>query len=84
MLTEENLTKDEHIVNFIKAFSAIEEAMEPFKEQRKELRENYSENDWLTKQDMRLAVKAYRLIQQGADMEQLTDYFNNLKRKVSP
>ena len=35
------LTKDEHIVNFIKSFVAIEQAMEPYKEQRKE------DNLWL-------------------------------------
>ena len=58
---EKLLTKEEHLANYIKTFVAIEDAMEPFKEQRKDLRESYDENGWLSKEEMRLAVKAYRL-----------------------
>ena len=78
------LTKDEHIVNFIKSFVEIEQAMEPYKEQRKDLRQSYNENCWLTKEDMRMAVRAYRLVQQDANIDELTDFYNNLKRKVGP
>tara|TARA_B100001094_G_scaffold331648_1_gene400715 strand:- start:301 stop:615 length:315 start_codon:yes stop_codon:yes gene_type:complete len=76
------LTTEEHLSNFVKEFSAIEDAMEPFKEQRRDLRESYDENGWLSKEEMRLAVKAYRLVKSDTDMEQLTDYFNKLKRTV--
>ena len=76
------LTNEEHLSNFVKEFSAIEDAMEPFKEQRRDLRESYSDNGWLSKEEMRLAVKAYRLVKSDTDMEQLTDYFNKLKRAV--
>jgi len=79
---KKQVTKEEHIVNFIKTFKAIEEAMEPFKDQRRELRESYDENSWLSKSEMRLAVRAYRLLKQDADIEELADYYNNLKRKV--
>ena len=75
-------TKEEHIKSYIKQLAAIEEAMEPFKDQCRDLRENYGDNGWLTKEEMRLAVKAYRLVKSDTDMEQLTDYFNNLKRTV--
>ena len=34
------LTKEEHLANYIKTFVAIEDAMEPFKEQRKDSQEN--------------------------------------------
>ena len=54
---EDMLTKDEHIVKFIKSFVAIEEEMQPLKEHLKDLRNSYAENDWLTKEDMRMAVK---------------------------
>ena len=80
--TDETPTKEEHLANYIKTFVAIEDAMEPFKEQRKDLRESYSENGWLSKEEMRLAVKAYRLVKSDTDMEQLTEYFNKLKRTV--
>ena len=76
------LTKEEHLANYIKTFVAIEDAMEPFKEQRRDLRESYNDNGWLSKEEMRLAVKAYRLVKSDTDMEQLTEYFNKLKRTV--
>ncbi|MBT96444.1 MAG: hypothetical protein CL431_10815 [Acidimicrobiaceae bacterium] len=76
------LTTEEHISNYVREFAAIEDAMEPFKEQRRDLRESYDDNGWLSKEEMRLAVKAYRLVKSDTDMEQLTEYFNKLKRTV--
>jgi len=83
MNTETKNTKEDYIKAYIKQFAAIEEAMEPFKDQRRDLRENYNDNGWLSKEEMRLAVKAYRLVKSDTDMQQLTDYFNRLKRTVS-
>ena len=83
MSSKDNLiTKEEHLANYIKTFVAIEDAMEPFKEQRKDLRESYNENGWLTKEEMRLAVKAYRLYKSETDMEALTDYVKKCKRSI--
>ena len=76
------LTKEEHMVNFVKSFVAIEDAMEPFKEQRKDLRESYNSNNWLSRQEMRLAVKAYRLMKQDTDIEELTGFVDHLKKTV--
>lgn len=76
------LKKEEHLANYIKTFVALEDAMEPFKEQRKDLRESYSENGWLSKEEMRLAVKAYRLYKSETDMEVLADYVNKCQRSV--
>ncbi len=78
---DEKLTTEEYIRAFIRSMAAIETAMEPFKDQKRDLRENYRENGWLSKEEMRLAIKAYRLLKSDTDMEQLTDFFNNLKKK---
>ena len=77
-----NLSKEQHMINFVKSFVAIEEAMEPFKDQRRDLRESYNENSWLSKEEMRLAVKAYRLLKQDTDIQELADCFKQLKRAV--
>ena len=79
---EDLLPKDEHIINFIKSFVALEEAMQPFKEQVRDLRSSYVENDWLTKADMRMAVKVYRMLKQGDDIEIVNDFFDQLKKHV--
>ena len=74
--------KQEKMIEYIRSLRAIEDAMEPFKEQRKDLRESYNENGWLTKEEMRLAVKACRLYKSETDMEILTDYVNKCQRSV--
>ena len=77
---EDLLSKEEHVKNYIKSFAAIEEAIEPFKDQKRDLRSSYDENRWLSKEEQRMAVKAYRLMKSETDFEQLTEYFNKLKR----
>lgn len=74
------LSKEEHVKNYIKSFAAIEEAIEPFKDQKRDLRSSYDENRWLSKEEQRMAVKAYRLMKSDTDFEQLTEYFKKLKR----
>ena len=44
-ITEE---KKKHVVRLIKSFKAIDSAILPYQEQRKELRKEFIENDWLT------------------------------------
>ena len=77
-----NLTKQEHVANYIREFAAIESAMEPFKDQRRDLRESYSELGHLDKEEMRIAVKAYRLLKSDTDMDQLIEYFDKVKKTV--
>lgn len=71
-------TIDQHIETYIKSVAALEEAQEPFKEQRRELRKEYEDNGWLSKDQQRLAVKAYRLIKDEEDMEQLLDFYEKV------
>ena len=78
---EKLLSKEEHLANYIKTFVALEDAMEPFKEQKRDLKANYVENGWLTKQDISLTVKAYRLLKDDVDLDQLIDIYESLRTK---
>ena len=78
---EEETSKEEYAVNYLKSMIAIEEAMEPYKEQKKELRKEYMENGWLTRQDIWSAVKAFRLYEQDADMDDLNDMFETVEKQ---
>ena len=78
MSSENN--KEDHIVNFVKSFVALEEAMAPYKEQKRDLRSSYNENNWLTRDEMRMAVKAWRLMKTDTDFEELTDIFNQVRK----
>tara|TARA_Y100000296_G_C4943498_1_gene142654 strand:+ start:206 stop:493 length:288 start_codon:yes stop_codon:yes gene_type:complete len=75
--------KEEHITNYIKAMVAVEEEMEPYKEHKRELKKNYIENEWLTKEEISLAVKAYRLMKDDIDMEQLMDFYDRVSKTIT-
>ena len=67
------------MADYIKSMIAIEDAMEPYKEQKRELKSEYIENGWLTKEDISLTVKAYRLLKDDVDIAALIDVYENLK-----
>ena len=81
-VSEQLKEKESHVVNFVKSFIALEEAMEPYKEQKRDLRDSYHQNNWLSKEDMRMAIRAYRLMKSETDIEELVDMFSSLKKKV--
>ncbi len=73
-------TKKEHLVNFIKAFRAVEEEMEPYKEHRRDLKKNYVENGYLSKDELRFAIKAYRMLESGENYEQFTEVYDKVSK----
>ena len=72
-------TKEQHMGDYIKSMKTLEEAMEPYKEQKRELKTDYIDSGWLTKEDISLTVRAYRLLKNDVDMETLIDIYENLK-----
>ena len=72
-------TTEEHMAEYIESMKAIEDAMEPYKEQKRELKSEYIDNGWLTKEDVSLTVRAYRLLKSDIDIEALIDIYENLK-----
>jgi len=72
---------EEHMADYIESLRVLEEEMEPFKEQKRDLKANYVENGWLTKGEISLAVKAYRLAKDDTDMSALIDMVEALKSK---
>ena len=76
-------TKEDYVVEYIKALQAVEEEMEPFKEHKRDLRNNYAQNGWLTKDEMRQAVRAYRMHKKGDDINQFSEYFKKLNSNIT-
>jgi hypothetical protein len=74
-------TTEEHMADYLESMRVLEEEMEPYKEQKRDLKANYVENGWLTKGEISLAVKAYRLAKDDTDMGQLIDMVEALKTK---
>jgi predicted nucleic acid-binding protein len=81
---EENviLSKEEHIKNYLKDLVATEEAMEPFKEHKRDIRKSYIEEGYLTKEEIWAAVKAYRMIKGEKDMDALIEAYDQVKKMI--
>ena len=75
--------KEDYVVDFIKAFKAIEDEMEPYKEHKRDVRKNYVQNGWLTGNELRQAVRAYRMLAKDDDIDQFTNYFEEIKKMVT-
>ena len=70
--------KQEYIKQYIRSLSAIEDAMEPYKDQKRELRQEFKDNGWLDADEIRAAVKAYRLLKGNVDIDQLLESYNTI------
>ena len=70
--------KQKYVKEYIRSLNAIEEAMEPYKEQKRELRSEFRENRWLTTDEIRAAVKAYRLFKGKINIDEVVDNYNLL------
>ena len=71
-------SKEERIKDFVRGMVAIEQAMQPYKEQRTDMRKNYVENGWLTKEEMKNVMRAYRLMKDQTDFSQLEQAYKTV------
>ena len=67
--------KKKYVKEYIRSLAAIEEAMEPYKDQRRDLRSEYQENSWLNTDEIRAAVKAYRLYKGKFNIDEVVENF---------
>lgn len=77
---DEVLTKEELIVRYAKALDEVDRAMEPFREHKKELKQSYIENGWLTKDEMSMILKAYRMLRSEEDLGEIQHYIDIIKK----
>ena len=73
-----NEEKQQYVKEYLRSLSAIEDCIEPYQEQKRELRTEFRENGWLNTDEIRAAVKAYRLYKHKYDIEEVVDNFNML------
>ena len=71
--------KETHMKEYITSVKALEDAMEPFKEQKRVLRKEYDDNGWLNKDEQRMVVRAYRLLKDDIDIGELIDMYDALR-----
>ena len=74
--------KQEKMIEYIRSLRAIEDAMEPFKEQKRELKAEFKEQGWLTGEEISLTVKAYRMMAADVDMDQFLSIYEGLATRT--
>lgn len=71
-----NEERKRYVKEYIRSLAAIEQAMEPYKEQKRDLRTEFRENGWLNTDEIRAAVKAYRLYKGKVNIDEVVENFN--------
>jgi hypothetical protein len=73
-------SKEERIRDFVKSMQAIDQAIQPYKEQRTDLKKNYVDNVWLSKEEMKYVTKCYNLAKrEDFDLDKFVEMFNKVK-----
>tara|TARA_R110002020_G_scaffold81803_8_gene202945 strand:- start:342 stop:632 length:291 start_codon:yes stop_codon:yes gene_type:complete len=70
--------KTEKMIEYVKSLKAIEEAIEPYAEQKRELKKDFKEQGWLTGDEISMTVKAYRMMKNDVDIDQFVSIFDSL------
>ena len=74
--------KKRYVKEYVRSLNAIEDAMEPYKEQKRDLRVEFKENGWLSPDEIRAAVKAFRLYKGKYNIDEVVDNFNMITGKT--
>jgi hypothetical protein len=77
---EKKLTKEDHVQNYVKALDQTLRAMEPFREHLKDLKKNYVDNHWLSREEMSAVLKAYRSLKKDEDLGEIQHYVDIIKK----
>ena len=70
-----NEQKQQYVKEYIRSLKAIEDCIEPYQEQKRELRSEFRNNGWLNTDEIRAAVKAYRLFKGKVNIDEVVENF---------
>ena len=70
-----NEQKKQYVKEYIRSLRAIEDCIEPYQEQKRELRAEFRQNGWLNTDEIRAAVKAYRLFKGKVNIDEVMENF---------
>lgn len=72
-------TLNRYIKEYIRSLAAIEDEMSVYVDQKRDLRNEFRDNGWLNTDQLRTAVKAYRLFKDNFDIDDLVDAYRLLR-----
>lgn len=71
-----NEEKKQFVREYIRSLAEIERCIEPYQEQKRDLRSEFRSNGWLSTDEIRAAVKAYRLFKGNFNIDEVVENFN--------
>lgn len=71
--------KRQKFAEYVQSLAAIEDSMRPHREQRKDLRRNFVDNRWLSKDEISMATKAFRMWEQQINFDDLTAIYESIE-----
>jgi hypothetical protein len=74
--------KEKHVRHLVKSFREIDAAIEPFREQRKDLRNSYIEEGKLTNEEFSYVKKAYNAVKGKFDSDDLASFMEIVKKDM--
>ena len=78
IVEEDRDERTEKMIEYIRSLKTIEEAMEPYKEQKRELKADFKRQGWLTGDEISMTVKAYRMMKTDVDMDQFVEIYDSI------
>ena len=72
--------KSKIIAEYVESISVLDLQMEPFKEQRRELKKNYVENGFLSKDEISLIHKVMRIHKENISIDKLVSMFREVEK----
>ncbi len=74
-------TKEQKMIEYVRSLKTLEDAMEPYKEQKRELKKEFKEQGWLTGDEISMTVKAYRMMNtKDFDFDEFTEIYESLAK----
>jgi len=79
---DENVsTKEQKMLEYIRSLKGYEDAMEPYKEQKRELKKEFKDQGWLSGDEISMTVKAYRMMStKDFDFDEFTKVYESLAK----
>jgi len=74
-------TKEQKMIEYVRSLKTLEDAMEPYKEQKRELKKEFKEQGWLSGDEISMTVKAYRMMKkEDFDFDEFTKIYEALAK----
>ena len=76
---EKKKSVEEHIADYVKGSVKTEEEIKVLREHLRDFKKSFVENQYLTKQQVKLLEKAKRLIKDNSDIDKLVDMVGKIR-----